>query len=79
MDTLDLQHLTPADALRVAGPGARRIGVCNSVGRFIGFEVLDGCDEVVARFNAEGKEVAQLLPEGEDIPPPPRGGFDCVP
>jgi hypothetical protein len=52
---VDFRRLTPAEALRIAEPGARRIGVCNSVGRFIGFEVLDGCDRVVARFNAEGK------------------------
>ena len=32
----------------------------------------DASDCVVARFNAEGKEVDRILLESEDIPPPPR-------
>jgi hypothetical protein len=77
--TAGLQRLTPAQAMEIAGPNARRIGVCDPVGRFVGFEVLDASDCVVARFNAEGQQVDQILPGSEDIPLPPRVLHDFAP
>lgn len=48
------------------------IGVCNSAGKFIGFEVLDASDNLVARFNNQNEQVDHLLPDDDDMPLPPR-------
>jgi hypothetical protein len=76
MSIADLHHLTPAEAMKIAGPNGRRIGICDPVGRFVGFEVLNASDCVVARFNAAGQQVDQILPGSEDIPIPPRAWYD---
>jgi hypothetical protein len=73
--------MTPAEAIELAGKGYRLIGVAGPT-EILGFEVLNASDKVVARFNRQNQEVDRLLPEGDDMPPPPRMSghlhFDCT-